>query len=446
MSGHNEITKGRIIEAIISREEMRASFFKESSAAIGKFAVLELEQLYALYDERLYVWLATLWDPQIGGFYFSSSGRDCDAFLPDIESTAQAMSFIQRSGLLSYYGDDIGTAVPKPMRDALLSFTKGLQDKDDGFFYHPQWGKNVVTARRARDLSWATDLIKKLGDKPNYPTPLDKGEDGERSANLPIYLRDIDEWKRYLRGFDLAKQSAIGGSVISAHAVQIKAAGEEYVKELFLWLEETQNPENGLWEEKLSYTAVDGMMKMTILYNHFNRPMKNAEKALKSALISALSDDEVSCCTHFYNPVGAINGILYNLHKTGYADDADALLRTVNAHAEDLIRVTREKIVKCKRSDGSFSYDSSPSSRYSQKAPVGLGLEEGDINASSMCSTGVLNALCGSLGIARGPIFCEKDSKIFFDIIDNAIHLQKKYEKPKWFDHAIDPDVVSRNR
>ena len=146
MNGHNEITKRRIVEAIISREEMRNLHFKECTPEIGKFAVLELEQLYSIYDERMYVWLATLWDPQIGGFYFSSSGRDCDAFLPDIESTAQAMYFIKKSGLLSEYGEELFDAVPKAMRDALLKFAKGLQDGEDGFFYHPHNGRDFCNA------------------------------------------------------------------------------------------------------------------------------------------------------------------------------------------------------------------------------------------------------------------------------------------------------------
>ena len=127
---------------------------------------------------------------------------------------------------------------------------------------------------------------------------------------------------------------------------------------------------------------------------------------------------------------------------TARNEDAEALGRIVASHAEELIKKTREKVVICKRGDGSFSYDLSPSSRFSQKAPVGLGLEEGDINASAMCSTGVLYCLCGALGLPRIPLFCKKDSKIFFDIIDNAIQLQKKYEKPKWFDEAIDRTKV----
>ena len=444
MSGHHEVTKARIVEAIISREEMKDRHFKECVPIIGKFATLELEQLYSSYDERLYLWLATLWDPKIGGFYFSFSGRDCDAFLPDIESTAQAMIFLQKSGLMSKFGSDFKTSVPPPMRAALLKFAKGLQDPDDGFFYHPQWGKNVANTRRARDLSWATDLIAKLGDTPNYPSPLDKGADGEKSEHLPSYLRDLGEWKQYLREFDLSKSSPCVGSTISAQAIQILAAGGEYVDEVLAWLEERQNPENGLWENSITYGSVDGMVKMIILYNHFAKPMKNADKALKSALIAALSNEPIVCCTQFYNPVRAISGILENLRLTGKGEDAKALGRTVIAHAEELVRSTREKVIKCKRSDGSFSYDSNPNSRFSQRAPVGLGLEEGDINASSMCSTGLTAGLCGALGIARVPIFCEKDSEIFFDIIDNAIQLQKKYEKPNWFDEAIDPSITSK--
>jgi hypothetical protein len=49
----------------------------------------------------------------------------------------------------------------------------------------------------------------------------------------------------------------------------------------------------------------------------------------------------------------------------------------------------------------------------------------------------MVHNLCGALGIPRIPMFCEKDSTIFFDIIDNAIQLQKKYEKPAWFDGAM---------
>lgn len=440
MSGQHKVTKARIVEAIISREEKRNGYFKECVTQIGKYATLELEQLYSVYDERLYIWLATLWDPKIGGFYFSSSGRDCDAFLPDIESTVQALRFIQNSGLLSHYGKQFGTSIPAPMREALLSFAKGLQDPDDGFFYHPQWGKNIVTARRSRDLSWAMDLIGGFGDKPNYPTPIDEGELG--AERLPDYLRDVDKWRKYLEDFDLLNKSSFAGCVISAQAVQIRAAGKEYVDLLCRWLEKEQNPENGLWEKEISYQSVDGMMKMLILYSHFGRPMPNADKAMKSAILASLSDAPISHCPAFFNPVSAMSALLNNVSKHVSSDDADAMRRTVINHAEEIIRATREKVLTCQRRDGSFSYNPERGSKLSQKAPVGLGLEEGDVNASSMCSTGVTYNLCQALGIPVVPIFCEKDSEIFFDIIDNAIQSQKLYVKPRWFDEYIDPNKI----
>jgi hypothetical protein len=206
------------------------------------------------------------------------------------------------------------------------------------------------------------------------------------------------------------------------------------------WLEDAQNPENGLWEENVGYQSVDGMMKMLILYGHFDRRMPNADKAMKSAVLAALSDAPILHCPAFYNPIAAMSAIIENVGP----DDAEAMRRTVINHAEEIIRATREKILTCQRRDGSFSYNPSCGGKFSQKAPVSLGLEEGDVNASSICSTGVTHNLCRALGIPAIPIFCEKDSEIFFDIIDNAIQSQKIYVKPRWFDGAIDPETVKR--
>lgn len=56
---------------------------------VGKDAVQELEALYDIYDERLYIWMATLWEPEIGGFYFSLSARETEGFRPDINNCLQ---------------------------------------------------------------------------------------------------------------------------------------------------------------------------------------------------------------------------------------------------------------------------------------------------------------------------------------------------------------------
>ncbi|MBO5010170.1 MAG: hypothetical protein J6B48_09885 [Clostridia bacterium] len=442
MSGRNEVTKERIVEAIISREDMRSRYYKEIVPIIGKDAAVELERLYDIYDERLYVWMATLWDPKIGGFYFSSSGRDCDAFLPDIESTVQILRFTESSGLISGMGKTYAQAVPGSMRESLLKFAKGLQDPEDGFFYHPQWGKNIITPRRSRDLRWATDMISRFGDKPYYPTPIDKNDDGSSSALLPKYLQDINEWKNYLASFDMKTKSYWSANMISSQAIQIGAAGPEFINTLFQWLADCQRSDNGLWEPQVNYASVNGLMKLSLLYSNLGVCMPNADKAIKSAITVALSNEPIVFCCQFYNPFATMSNVLENMRLHGDEFEAHKLQKIILERAADLIRVTREKVLTCKRADGSFSYNPEPRSRLSQKAPVGLGLDEGDVNASAICSTGVTSNLCKVLGIRRIPIFCDKDAKIFFDIIDNAIQTQKIYVKPDWFDDAINPNKI----
>ena len=41
--------------------------------------------------EKLIRWWAGLYDPEIGGFYYSNSARDNAGFLPDMESTYQIL-------------------------------------------------------------------------------------------------------------------------------------------------------------------------------------------------------------------------------------------------------------------------------------------------------------------------------------------------------------------
>ena len=62
----------------------------ESGAAI----VEALKKLYLIYDDGVATWFPNLYDPAVGGFYYSNSARDTEGFLPDIESTGQALGFI----------------------------------------------------------------------------------------------------------------------------------------------------------------------------------------------------------------------------------------------------------------------------------------------------------------------------------------------------------------
>ena len=59
-----------------------------------------IEDATDMYGTKTYEWLAGLWEPEIGGFYYSNSGRDYEGFLPDIESTCQALHQVQTLGMI----------------------------------------------------------------------------------------------------------------------------------------------------------------------------------------------------------------------------------------------------------------------------------------------------------------------------------------------------------
>ena len=55
----------------------------------GAEFVKAMQEHYSIYKDTIYLWLAGLYDKEIGGFYYSNSVRDNEPFRPDIESTNQ---------------------------------------------------------------------------------------------------------------------------------------------------------------------------------------------------------------------------------------------------------------------------------------------------------------------------------------------------------------------
>ena len=118
-----------------------------------------LRNIYSFFDgTKMAGWMANLYDPEIGGFYYSNSARDTEGYLPDIESTAQLLSTAIKIGALNNRNDDI----PNEIKAKIVEFAKNLQSSKDGYFYHPQWPQgreNLNTDRYGRDLGNATGVI-----------------------------------------------------------------------------------------------------------------------------------------------------------------------------------------------------------------------------------------------------------------------------------------------
>ena len=426
MKFNDILTKERIEYVRSARKYARESAFSEARAKIGDAAADALERLYDSFDERIYIFLAELWDPEIGAFYYSKSARDTNLYLPDIESTVQVLRFLGNTGMIRPGEGKHMMRMPAEFREKIVNFAKGLQD-EDGYFYHPQWGKEISPSRRGRDLAWAKSIFAETGEHPIRLLPTQKNAAGEKSKSLPEYLQDIECFKKYLSEMDLKTNSYYVGNLIESTISQISAAGEEFEKYLLGWLNSQNREDNGLWEEGISYASVNGLMKIAGNYPHLKASLPNAAKSLQSAIYAALSDERMKFVCEVYNPWAAMCSIFKANKDQSDEKELRALRDELIKNAPALIKKNGEKVSVFKKEDGSYSYFKKMSSAVSQRAPVAVPrTNEGDVNATTICVNSNLRSLREALEIPMIPVFCPEDGDLFFELIANAPKVEKK--------------------
>ena len=402
----------------------------------GKEVIKALHEHYAIYNEKLLTWLGDLYDPKIGGFYYSKSGRHTDdpKFLPDIESTNQATNILGQGGLIDSFTD-----LPKEMRDKMAEFVCSLQSEEDGFIYHPQWGKDISTNRRGRDMMWACHMANKLGITLPYKTANQrlaeavansKTEEEKKDAlkNLPDYLKTKEAFLEYLDSFDWTTRSYPSGNNLAAQIDQIVAAGLADVACDFL--NEKQNKENGLWGAEMNFGTVNGVFKISYIYNGAKRLMPYAGKAAIAAMecITRFEEETKHVCS-LYNTWYTVLNLIGNMRR--YGDDtvqkeADDIVRQLLLRAPDAIRATTKKISEFQKPDGSFSYYKHETASCSQGAlvavpkPEGGQPDEGDVNATVISATSLTGNIYAALELRDFAIklYTKDDLKIFLNAIE----------------------------
>jgi len=420
------LTEERLRYVRKCRNEKREEAFSVIEEEIGKDSALALRSLYDKFDEKIYIWFASLYDKGTGAFYYSESARDTKPYLPDVESTIQILKFLERSGMLPEAGGSAIMRVPPFLREGIIRFVHSLQD-EDGYFYHPQWGKNISVSRRGRDLSWSKNLLAEAGEEPKYLLPTQKSADGKKSVYLPEYLQSLDEFKKYLGEMDIERNSYYVGNLIESTISQITAAGREYEVYLEEWLNLQNRADNGLWEEGVNYSSVNGLMKLSGSYPHLKVPLPNPEASLRSAITAALSDERMKFVCEVYNPWAAITNIFKACGES--RAELSSLRKFLSDNTPLLINKTAEKIDVFKKPDGSYSYFKYMSSAVSQRAPVAVPrTNEGDVNATTICVGSTLRSMSAALGIPIVPIFSPEDGELFFELLENTAPVTKKYD------------------
>ena len=379
-----------------------------------------MKNLNTLWGDHVYEWLASLWDGEAGGFYYSLSARDNEGFWPDMESTAQAMNSLTSTGIL--YDDSV---MPDAMKKKMVAFMKAKQDPEDGYFYHAQWGRDVTTSRRGRDLGHATGIIRRFGDKPLYPTALERieaaaaaGNTESESSTVPEHLRSKEAFLEYLEslninGVDKPGNSYPIGHRIGQQASEIEAAG--LVDVCMDFLNSTQRP-NGFWEDTLDHGTASGAMKISCTYVRFKKPFPNIMTAFKSALSVLLSDCPIGSITSVFNPPFTLLNFIEVMKLTGDTENLAAAKALLRENSAKILRLTYDRLIPFKKPDGSFSYCPNCSSHWSQGKPVCIKDSfESDVNANSLANGSKVRTL-KILDIPETYIFDEVDSERFFKL------------------------------
>ena len=453
----NSTTQSRLDQLDKDRETYHSTALSGISSYLGgDDAVAALKQIYAMFGSDYYLLISHLFDPGIGGFYYSISARDNVGFLPDLESSRQALNMVNTSGLASAYGNNwvnLFTAEEKALIAKFVQDMKGA----DGYYYHPQWGTNISTSRRSRDLTSAKFILNSLGLLESTVS-LDSYASGAvaltarvgsssvasaasrvvAASTVPDHLASEGAFRAYMQGLEagIKNNSYSVGNTLSAQTSEINNAG--YHSILVEYLNKWQYA-NGLWESTVSYQSINGLMKISMMYT--TDDLKNNLAGTKAALNSLmnfmlaeidsngnLTDEALAAVegiTFVYNPWVGMEKLARALSGT----DKTNFNTQLKANAANLINATYKKLCVFKKQDGGFSYNPKSSSYQSQGEIVALkGMAESDVNATTIAAGMVMTYILPVFGVPTDmmpKLFTEADSRMFYELLDARTPVEK---------------------
>ncbi|MCR8636582.1 hypothetical protein [Paenibacillus radicis (ex Xue et al. 2023)] len=328
----------------------------------------ELDALFVFF----YEWLAGQYDPATGGFYYARSSYDMVNFIPDIESTAQAVNIIERSGLLN--------ELPERVRQGLIAFFQNKQDADSGYFYDADDNMRKDEVMVGRALGYSTRSLQKLGGQPLYTLPHKKQEP-------PAFMQSPDAYVEWLKSVDL-RNSWRGCDLMCAPNHHVASLNEQdrhsYVEAAAAYFASMQDPETGLWGGGNLYIRISGTFKLNMFYKRFGVPVPHLDRIFRTIQLCLRTEEAIDMCW-IRNPLDLLEAFREELKVP--ADEYAEIMRISVANMKKLLR-----------SDGGFSRElkhSPPAPNVAQvkegefypympvAVPIGLGRVEGDMNAGT---------------------------------------------------------------
>ena len=407
-------------------EEKWGAVAEKIGGELGARVVAELKNLYTLFDTQMLTWQAELYDPKVGGFYFSNSARDNEPFLPDCESTIATLGFIEETKAIG--SRKLDEALPEWLKKKIAKFAYSLQD-EDGYFYHPQWGKDIKPLRKSRDYGTCIRLLRLGGIEPKYPLPtyLKKDENYDISK-APERFRSVENFKAYLDSLNFDTDAYAAASLISSSFGEVKTYSEMLGVDLFAMIFEImdakQRPDNGMWNPEINVAGTNGLHKATKIYNWAGHKIPYVDEAIDSTMQVIMQDLVARNGIEVYNPWCVLGSLLENKQKIWGASDEEIAntLRRLWEFAPAAIRKSYEKIKPLKKEGEGIGYGGGMKAQYSAYgSPVAQpGAEECNINVSACGSVSLVSSIYYGLGMQElmVPMYCEEDFENYLSVIE----------------------------
>ncbi len=436
------------------RVEAAWATLEEQLGEGSEATVSALRGMHALFDDELIDWYANLYDPEVGGFYHANSARDNDGFLPDAETTNSALGIIVSTGMTWDYSDNYADYVPDWLREQVLNFIFSLHHPD-GYFYHPQWGKNVPNSRRARDLDVCTRMLESFGatlPENNFPVSLKgslthkKSSDAAVSAvvaasTVPEPYQSVEQYTNYVKEMVVTDPYTLGNFLQSGYPEIVKYGsmlGANLLKITFEILEEHQNKQTGIWSDEFDWHATDALHKLTSFYNKAGRALPNVDKAINTVFLCLETDEETQDIVQTPNAWACFRDIKANVKFRGGTKEEqqaviDAMTEQIREMAAKGIAAATADMSTFKKDDGSFSYFKKFSASQIQGVRGAVpSTVEGDANGTGM-ALDLVTSIHQALGVEEYmvPLYTEADRYRYLGLLEELSPALKNVETVK---------------
>lgn len=354
-------------------------------------AVLKFEEEL----ERIYPWLANLYDGETGGFYMAKSGADDPDMAPALEMTFFALNIAKS------YGDSWGD-LPESVKRKFIRFITDRQDAETGLFIDTQgWANDrEVSRNQSAVLSWVNYWNISLPyshpslAKKNTPTLLASAESSNNI--LPDYLETPETYREWIASWDWDNNSWTAGDQIGCSLVYLKyldSGYEEYRKVLLDWLSERQFEDTGLWAPKINYNSISGAFKMGLVYESLGEKIPHADQIVESTF-TCLKTQTPDVVHYARNPISLLNQI------ASYGEEYETKIRKYVLENLELI-LSQTEIFSSP--DGGYSMYRGKSMESFGGVTGSHQLNEGDVDSTVMILS-MRNDLYNILGITTTKI------------------------------------------